>query len=63
VSDHSAKTYYFDSATSPTVFWVDLNKVDLRRGAKTRTLKVSTGRPLSGEVSSQFEEATPFEFL
>jgi len=63
VSDHNARTYYFDSAVSPNVFWVDLNKVDLKPGAKAMTLKVSKDRPLAGEVSSQFKEAEPFEFL
>lgn len=63
VTDHNARTYYFDSAVSPSVFWVDLNKVDLQPGAKVMTLKVSKDRPLSGEVSSQFEQAEPFVFL
>jgi len=63
VADHDARTYYFDSAVSPNVFWVDLNKIDLKPGAKVMTLKVSKDRPLAGEVSSQFEEAEPFEFL
>ena len=41
VSDHNARTYYFEFAVSPNVFWVDLNKVDLKPGAKAMTLKVS----------------------
>jgi choloylglycine hydrolase len=63
VADHDAKTYYFDSASFPSVFWVDLNKVDLKPGAKVKTLKISKDNPLAGEVSSQFKEAEPFEFL
>ena len=63
VADHDAKTYYFDSAVSPNVFWVDLNKVDLKPGAKAKTLKISKDNPLAGEVSSQLKEAEPFEFL
>ncbi len=63
VADHDAKTYYFDSAVSPNVFWIDLNKVDLKPGAKAMTLKVSKDNPLAGEVSSQLKEAKPFEFL
>jgi choloylglycine hydrolase len=63
VADHDARTYYFDSVISPSVFWIDLKKVDLQPGAKAMTLKVSKDRPLAGEVSSQFEEAEPFEFL
>jgi choloylglycine hydrolase len=63
VADHDAKTYYFDSVISPSVFWIDLNNVDLTPGAPAMTLRVSGDRPLAGEVSSQFEEAAPFEFL
>jgi len=63
VADHDAKTYYFDSAVSPSVFWIDLNKVDLKPGAKTKTLVISKDKPLAGEVSSQLKEAEPFKFL
>ena len=63
VADQDTKTYYFDSALFPSVFWVDLNKVDLKPGAKAKTLVISKDNPLAGEVSSQFEEAEPFEFL
>ena len=63
VADHDAKAYYFDSAIFPSVFWVDLNKVDLKPGAKAMTLKISKDKPLAGEVSSQLKEAEPFEFL
>jgi len=63
VADHDAKTYYFDSALFPSVFWVDLNKVDLKPGAKVKTLVISKDNPLAGEVSSQLKEAEPFEFL
>jgi len=63
VADHDAKTYYFDSAISPSVFWIDLKKVDLKPGTKAKTLKISKDNPLAGEVSSQFKEAEPFKFL
>jgi penicillin V acylase-like amidase (Ntn superfamily) len=63
VSDHNARTYYFDSAVHPSVFWVDLKKVNLKPGAKTMTLKVLKDKPLAGEVSSQFKAAEPFKFL
>jgi choloylglycine hydrolase len=63
VADQDAKTYYFDSAISPSVFWVDLNKVNLKPGAKAMKLVPSKNKPLAGEVSSEFKEAEPFEFL
>jgi hypothetical protein len=32
--DHDAKRYYFDSVINPSVIWVNLDKVDLKPGAK-----------------------------
>ena len=63
VADQDTKTYYFDSALFPSVFWVDLKKCNLKPGAKAKTLVISKDNPLAGEVSSQLKEAEPFEFL
>jgi choloylglycine hydrolase len=38
VSDTAAGRYYFDSAYSPAVFWVDLAKLDLSPGALAKAL-------------------------
>ena len=63
VSDTQAKRYYFESAYSPAIFWVDLDKVNLSPGAKAAKLDLS-GKPiLSGEVSEKFAPAEPFKFL
>jgi choloylglycine hydrolase len=63
LSDPKAGRYYFESSYSPSIFWVDLAKLDLAEGAKPRRLDLS-GRPiLSGEVSASFAEAEPFKFL
>jgi len=63
VSDLGARRYYFESAYSPSVFWVDIAKLNLAPGAKPSKLDLS-GRPiLAGEVSDKFVEAKPFEFL
>ena len=64
VFDHDAKRYYFESAINPSVVWVDLDKIDLKRGAKP--MKLTLGLPaddLAGEVSSRLEVAKPFKFL
>lgn len=65
VADHKDRLYYFESALSPNVFWVDLGKVDFAPEAGTRTLQLGEGqsRVFSGEVSGQFEAAEPFTFL
>jgi penicillin V acylase-like amidase (Ntn superfamily) len=63
VSDTGARRYYFESAYSPTIFWVDLAKLKLAPGSAPARLDLS-GRPLlDGEVSDKFVVAEPFQFL
>lgn len=64
VADHKDRIYYFESAVSPNVFWVDLKKVDLAPGTGTRTLQLGPhqGQVFAGETSSQFKAAKPFAF-
>jgi penicillin V acylase-like amidase (Ntn superfamily) len=63
VSDVGAGRYYFESAYSPTIFWVDLAKLKLAPGSAPARLDLS-GRPiLSGEVSDGFVATEPFKFL
>jgi penicillin V acylase-like amidase (Ntn superfamily) len=63
VSDIGAKRYYFESAYSPSIFWVDLDKLQLAPGSKPSRLDLS-GRPiLAGEVSDKFVPSEPFKFL
>ena len=63
VSDTGAGRYFFESAYSPSVFWVDLAKLNLAPGSAPARLDLS-GRPiLSGEVSDKFVPTEPFKFL
>ena len=63
VADQKNLIYYFDSATRPNTFWIELAKIDLKTGAPVRKLIVSHGEVFSGEVSGQFKDAEPFKFL
>jgi len=63
VSDSRAKRYFFDSSYSPTVFWVDLDKLQLHEGAKPMKLDLSGYPPIAGEASAKFAPAEPFKFL
>ncbi len=64
VADQKDKLYYFESAISPNVFWVDLKKVDFSPESGVRTLDLGDNQQIvfSGEVSSQFVTAKPFVF-
>lgn len=63
VVDHKNKVYYFDSATSPDTFWVELKDVDFKVGAAIKKLTISGGKVFSGNTASLFEPAEPFPFL
>jgi choloylglycine hydrolase len=63
VSDQKALTYYFDSATAPSVFWIDLKKLDLKQNASVKKLDLKNYPDYSGEVSSEFTNATPFKWM
>jgi choloylglycine hydrolase len=63
LSDHKNKVYYFDSASSPTVFWVPLNELDLKEGAPVKKLTLQGGKTYSGSAAGKFEPAKPFAIL
>lgn len=64
VADHKDKRYYVESVISPSVFWVDLDALDLSEGAEIKKLDlgVDMERVLSGEVAGLFEPASTFTF-
>lgn len=63
VSDQKNRIYYFDSATRPNTFWVEMDKLDLKPGAPVRKLAIANGEVFSGEVSADFKPAESFKFL
>ena len=65
VIDHQAGRYFFESAISPSIFWVDLNKVDFKPGADVKKLDLGKDQSniFSGEVSGEFVTTKPFKFL
>lgn len=65
VIDHQAGRYFFESAISPSIFWVDLNKVDFKPGADVKKLDLGKDQSniFSGEVSGEFVTTAPFKFL
>lgn len=64
VADHKDRRYYAESVISPSVFWVDLDELDVSAGTGIRKLDlgVDMARVLSGEVSGLFEPSDPFTF-
>jgi len=63
VADSDSKKYYFDNVLDPSVFWVDLAKVDLSEDAKTMRLAVMGPTDLAGDVTAKFTPTEPYKFL
>ena len=69
MSDQQNRSYYFESAFSPYLFWVDLKTLDVAAGSPVRKLNLTEnsalivdGKFVSGEVSQHFQSAQPFKF-
>lgn len=59
-SDIRDLCYYFDLVTNPGYYYVDLKKVDLRKGAPVLRLDTSKTADLVGEANHRFEKSKPF---
>jgi choloylglycine hydrolase len=64
VVDHKRGLYFFESAVSPNVFWVDLKEIDFKDG-QTRKLELGAdqAKVYAGKANSSFKVAPPFQFL
>jgi choloylglycine hydrolase len=63
VADQKNKVYYFDSATTPNTFWLQLADLDFKEGAPILELKIAGGRFYAGNAGSSLEKSAPFVFL
>lgn len=54
------KRYYFDKVTNPGMFYIDLGKCDLRKGASVMKLDTSDSSGYVGDVTSHLFPTTPF---
>lgn len=65
VAHHTRGLYFFESALTPNVFWVDLNKLDFGESSAVRKLDLGhdESNTFAGESSAAFVESEPFQFL
>jgi len=64
VVDHKRQLYFFESAVSPNIFWVDLKDINFNDG-QTRKLDLGKDQSTiySGKANSKFVVTKPFTFL
>ncbi|MGB4257032.1 MAG: linear amide C-N hydrolase [Phycisphaerae bacterium] len=63
VADHKNRRYFFESARSPNVFWVNLAEMNFAAGQPVRKLTLTGGAVFAGNAAAQFQPAEPFVFL
>ena len=64
VVDHKRGLYFFESAVSPNVFWVDLKDINFKDGqAKKLELGLDQAKTYAGKANTAFKVTKPFEFL
>jgi choloylglycine hydrolase len=61
--DQKNKVYYFDSALSPQLVWLNLNRIDFRPGSGIRAIKIEGNDALQGDVTNQLRPAAPIRYL
>jgi penicillin V acylase-like amidase (Ntn superfamily) len=62
VSDLTHRTYYFESATSPNIVWVQLDELGLDSAKDARKLDMVHDLDRVGDVTGQFVVSQPFQF-
>jgi penicillin V acylase-like amidase (Ntn superfamily) len=65
VADQKERIYYFESALTPNVFWVEFDKLDFSPDSGVRTLQLGADQSniFSADVSNEFVPAKPFQFV
>ena len=58
IIDPDSHLYYVQTTITPNIFWVEMDKLDLKTGAPPRKLSIFDEK-LLGEVSGDFQEASP----
>jgi len=62
ICDLKNERYYFEFSRMPNVVWVDLDKLDLSKGASEQILNLAKNIEAAGEVSGEFQKCDPFIF-
>lgn len=63
VADSTNKIYYFESALSPNIVWVNLTKLSLGPGSGIRAVAVEDNYSIIGNIDNALAPAAPIAFL
>jgi choloylglycine hydrolase len=63
VADSTSKVYYFESALSPNIVWVNLNNINFAPGSGVRAVAVEENYSIIGNIDKELKPAAPIRFL
>ena len=63
VADSTNKIYYFESALSPNIVWVNLNNINFAPGSGVRAVAVEENYSNIGNIDNALKPAAPITFL
>jgi choloylglycine hydrolase len=63
VADSTNKIYYFESALSPNIVWLNLNDINLGPGSGIRAVKVEENYSIIGNIDNALAPAAPINYL
>jgi hypothetical protein len=63
VADSTNKIYYFESALSPNIVWLNLNDINLGPGSGIRAVKVEENYSIIGNIDNALAPAKPINYL
>ena len=63
VADSTNKIYYFESALSPNIVWVNLGDINFAPGSGIRAVAVEDNYAIIGNIDNALAPAAPIDFL
>jgi len=63
VADSTNKIYYFESALSPNIVWVNLNNINFKPGSGVRAVAVEENYSIIGNIDNALKPTKPINFL
>jgi hypothetical protein len=63
VADSTNKIYYFESALSPNIVWVNLNNINFKPGSGVRAVAVEENYSIIGNIDNALKPTEPINFL
>ena len=63
VLDQKNRVYYFETTLTPSIFWLDMKKLDFSPGAGVRKLTLADGQSYTGLANKALKPSAPFTFM